>query len=93
MMSIRLTLPMRALVAGIAVAIMLGTGMSVLDAAVQPQAEAFAVEGGEAVREGARDENGAPDERPILEVSSMALVAYLAAQVNALHDRLDAAGL
>lgn len=34
MMSIRLTLPVRVLVAGIAVAIMLGTGMSVLDAAV-----------------------------------------------------------
>lgn len=47
----------------------------------------------EAVREGGRAENGALDERPILEVSPMALVAYLAAQVNALQDRLDAAGL
>ena len=42
----------------------------------------------EAVRVG-----GGEGEQPMLEVSPMALIAHLAAQVNALQDRLDAAGL
>ena len=42
----------------------------------------------EAVRMGAGE-----DDQPILEVSPMALIAHLAAQLNALQDRLDAAGL
>lgn len=47
----------------------------------------------EAVREGEAEDALVAGERPILDLEPMALIAHLAAQVNALQDRLDAAGL
>lgn len=47
----------------------------------------------EAVREGSSEAAQIPGERPLLELDAMALIAHLTAQVNALQDRLDAAGI
>ncbi|WP_333896288.1 tail fiber domain-containing protein [Brevundimonas aurantiaca] len=47
----------------------------------------------EAVWEGAGEAAQIPGERPLLELDAMALIAHLTAQVNALQDRIDAAGI